>query len=203
MTDNNVLLSPSEAAELLNVSPVTLRQWSQKGRIPFQITPGGHRRYKRSELYSFAKIMGMELSDPSAPAQTGFVPGKPLQSLSILIVDDNKELCEFLKVMLERYEPNWQITLAHDGFEAGLRVQQLKPDVMIVDLNLPGLNGDELCLNIKSIDDLKHVRLIGMSGMIDAAGIDQFLRAGAEIVLEKPITQEDLTKSITSIFRVK
>ena len=203
MTDNNVLLSPSEAAELLNVSPVTLRQWSQKGRIPFQITPGGHRRYKRSELYSFAKIMGMELSDPSARAQTGFVPGKPLQSLSILIVDDNKELCEFLKVMLERYEPNWQITLAHDGFEAGLRVQQLKPDVMIVDLNLPGLNGDELCLNIKSIDDLKHVRLIGMSGMIDAAGIDQFLRAGAEIVLEKPITQEDLTKSITSIFRVK
>ena len=203
MTDNNVLLSPSEAAELLNVSPVTLRQWSQKGRIPFQITPGGHRRYKRSELYSFAKIMGMELSDPSAPAQTDFVHGKPLQSLSILIVDDNKELCEFLKVMLERYEPNWQITLAHDGFEAGLRVQQLKPDVMIVDLNLPGLNGDELCLNIKSIDDLKHVRLIGMSGMIDAAGIDQFLRAGAEIVLEKPITQEDLTKSITSIFRVK
>tara|TARA_Y100001001_G_C7958249_1_gene291501 strand:+ start:503 stop:1114 length:612 start_codon:yes stop_codon:yes gene_type:complete len=203
MTDNNVLLSPSEAAELLNVSPVTLRQWSQKGRIPFQITPGGHRRYKRSELYSFAKIMGMELSDPSAPAQTDFVTGKPLQSLSILIVDDNKELCEFLKVMLERYEPNWQITLAHDGFEAGLRVQQLKPDVMIVDLNLPGLNGDELCLNIKSIDDLKHVRLIGMSGMIDAAGIDQFLRAGAEIVLEKPITQEDLTKSITSIFRVK
>ena len=70
MTDNNVLLSPSEAAELLNVSPVTLRQWSQKGRIPFQITPGGHRRYKRSELYSFAKIMGMELSDPSAPAKT-------------------------------------------------------------------------------------------------------------------------------------
>ena len=51
MTDNNVLLSPSEAAELLNVSPVTLRQWSQKGRIPFQITPGGHRRYKKSELY--------------------------------------------------------------------------------------------------------------------------------------------------------
>jgi len=203
MTDNNVLLSPSEAAELLNVSPVTLRQWSQKGRIPFQITPGGHRRYKKSELYSFAKIMGMELSDPSAPAQTGFVPGKPLQSLSILIVDDNKELCEFLKVMLERYEPNWQITLAHDGFEAGLRVQQLKPDVMIVDLNLPGLNGDELCWNIKSIDDLKHVKLIGVSGLIDAAGIEQFLSAGAEIVLEKPITQEDLIKSITSIFRVK
>ncbi|MCP4237083.1 MAG: helix-turn-helix domain-containing protein, partial [Aestuariibacter sp.] len=36
MSDNKVLLSPSEAAEILNISPVTLRQWSQKGRIPFQ-----------------------------------------------------------------------------------------------------------------------------------------------------------------------
>ena len=92
---------------------------------------------------------------------------------------------------------------AHDGFEAGLSVQQLKPDVVIVDLNLPGLNGDELCLNIKSIDDLKHVKLIGMSSLINASVIDKFLHAGAEVVLEKPITLENLTKSITSIFRVK
>ena len=203
MSDNKVLLSPSEAAEILNISPVTLRQWSQKGRIPFQITPGGHRRYKKSELYSFAKIMGMEMSEPSGATQTDNMPGKPLQSLSVLIVDDNKELCEFLKVMLEKHEPDWKIMFAHDGFEAGLSVQQLKPDVMIVDLNLPGLNGDELCINIKSIDDLKHVKLIGMSSLINASVIDQFLHAGAEVVLEKPITQEDLTKSITSIFRVK
>lgn len=43
---------------------------------------------------------------------------------------------------------------------------------MIVDFNFLGFNGDELCLNIKFIDDLKYVRLIGMSGMIDVVGID-------------------------------
>ena len=55
------LLTPNEAAELLGVSPITLRSWATKGLLPASVTAGGHRRYRYIALATFARERGMTL----------------------------------------------------------------------------------------------------------------------------------------------
>lgn len=191
MSKSNELLTPSEAAAILMVSPVTLRQWAQKGKIPFHVTPGGHRRFHIKELKAFTNLSG-STSNTAEHA----LKEENSSIISVLIVDDNVELCHFIQAMLKQVRPEWNIILAHDGFEAGIKIQQSKPTVMLVDFNLPGLNGAELCRNIKSIEELKKIRIIGMSGNVTAENKHGLLAAGAEVVLQKPITQDKIIDSI-------
>ena len=61
------ILTPTEVAELLAVSPVTVRQWAQKGLIEARTTPGGHRRFTREAVIDFARRMAMTLPEEFAP----------------------------------------------------------------------------------------------------------------------------------------
>ncbi|MDH5570827.1 MAG: response regulator [Gammaproteobacteria bacterium] len=177
-------LTPSEAAELLMISPVTLRQWSQKGLLKFEQTPGGHRRYKRSTIQDFQQ----------QHQQSQKLTGKT--SLRVLITDDDKQIRSYLQEFLQTVSTSIIIDTAENGFEAGQKLHTFKPEILLLDLMMPGLNGFEVCKLIKKNPDLSHIRIITITGYHSNENIGMALAAGAEICLAKPVDPDQLVKSM-------
>ena len=188
--DQNAILTPTEAAKLLMISPVTLRQWAQKGKIKFHATLGGHRRFFYRDIIQFAKDKNIALLQNSGE--------QSLQVSKILIVDDDKPFVQIFETILKSHNPNWEINIAYDGFEAGIKTLQMLPDIIFIDLMLPGTLGDELCRNIKSNPELSAIRVIGITGYATKENIDDLLKAGAEAVFEKPLNFDSIYSLIDS-----
>jgi len=173
-------LTPNEVAEMMMVSPVTIRQWASKGDLPALTTPGGHRRFVRQDIEDFARQRGLALL-PVAREET-----------RILIVDDDQQFASYLKELLGMSSQAVSIELAYDGFEAGQKVETFQPNIVLLDLMMPGLDGYEVCHRMKDDPRTKSIRIIAMTGYPSDENIQHIMSEGAEICLAKPIVTDKL-----------
>lgn len=179
MKNKKKYLTPNEVAELLMVSPVTVRQWAQKGQLKAETTPGGHRRFLIHEIERFAREHGLSLQRASD------------NTFHILIVDDDEQLTRYMYELFSDHT-NVVTEIAHSGFEAGQKVQSFKPDLMLLDLMMPGINGIEVCRELKSEPSTKAIRVVAMTGHYSQENVAAILSAGAEACLKKPLEVDEL-----------
>jgi excisionase family DNA binding protein len=165
-------LTPNEVAQWMMVSPITVRGWAQKGMLQAEVTPGGHRRFRREEVERFARQWN---------------PAGNRGPLRVLIVDDDKSVVGFLKELLEGAADPVTVEVAYGGFEAGRKVHAFTPDIVLLDYMMPGIRGAEVCRQIKQIPGLANVRVIGMSGFLSPENEAELIAAGAECCLTKPL----------------
>ena len=179
-------LTPAEAAALLMVAPVTLRAWAAKGLLRAQATAGGHRRFLRRDLERFANERGLHLSD-RFPASS---------ELRVLVVDDDRLFADFLVEFL--CNRGAQAVACYEGFAAGRRVESYGPDIVLLDLMMPGIDGIEVCRGLKADKATRHIRVLAMTGFPNEASVSAVIGAGAELCLHKPLDQEKLLAAIGS-----
>ncbi len=177
-------LTPIEVAELLMVSPVTVRQWAQKGLLNAATTPGGHRRFLRREVERFARQRGLALQPPEG------------DTMRILIVDDDKLVAESLEALFQEFSDSVTVEVAYDGFDAGQKILGFQPHVVLLDLVMPGLDGFQVCARLKADPTTKASRIIAMTTFPSRDNVRRILEAGAEICLSKPLNVETLLDTI-------
>lgn len=182
-TTKNSLLTPSEAAELLHVAPTTIRHWAQNGRLPFITTPGGHRRFTREDILSLMSSSESGESD----------------NFSILIIEDDKDFADMLVQLLESFFPHVKIAVAYNGFEAGDLLHSFKPELVILDLMMSGINGFSICHRIKSTASTADINVIAMTGALTEENIERITLLGAEICLGKPLNINLLKETIAEL----
>ena len=177
ITDRKDFLTPNEVASLLMVSPITVRQWAQKGILEAQTTAGGHRRFARRIVERFARERGID------------IPGSGER---LLIVDDNRQFNDYLKALFSAQVQDLQVFSAYDGFEAGRLVQQHKPGIVLLDVMMPGIDGIEVCRTLKSDPETAHIRVVAMTGYHSPELENKMLAAGAEVLLRKPFSSDEV-----------
>lgn len=175
---NRAYMTPNEVAELLMVSPVTVRQWAQKGNLKAVTTAGGHRRFLREDVEAFAKERGIELVN-SGPVR-------------ILVVDDNRSFARYLADLLATLSEPVSVATAHDGFDAGRKTLLFEPDIVLLDLKMPGLDGFTVCQQIKDDPATENIRVIAMTGYFTPENEAKIIAAGAEACLAKPFDKNEL-----------
>lgn len=177
-------LTPGEVAELLMVSPATVRYWAARGILKSVSTHGGHRRFKRHEIERLArdKDLAIQLPDDG--------------TLRILVVDDDTNVAAYLSRFFDNLDANITTIEAHDGYAAGRHVQAFRPHIVLLDLMMPGLDGFEVCKRIKDDAVSKATRVIAMTGFYNSDNVDRALEAGAECCIEKPFDGDQLLKLI-------
>ena len=180
------LFTPFEVATLLGVSPVTVRQWAQKGLIEARTTAGGHRRFTREAVIAFAERMAMTL-----PAELAAETART----RVLIVDDDRQLNAMLVALLRARMPDAEVASAFDGFDAGRQVHRLKPALVLLDIMMPGIDGVEVCRQIKADAELARTRVIAMTGHFTPELEQRVLAAGAEALLKKPFSTDELLRA--------
>ena len=173
-------LAPGEVADMLMVSPATVRHWASKGQLNSVSTPGGHRRFLRHEIERFAREKDLTILLPDD------------DTLRILIVDDDTQVAAYLSRWLSSLDDAVTTMEAHDGYAAGRLVQVFQPHIVLLDLMMPGLNGFDVCEQIKNDAASRATRVIAMTGFYDDKNVRRALEAGAECCVEKPFNREKL-----------
>ena len=176
------ILTPTEVAELLAVSPVTVRQWAQKGLIEARTTPGGHRRFTREAVIDFARRMAMTLPEEFAPPSGS----------RVLIVDDDRQFNGMLVALFKQKYPGVEVAFAFDGFDAGRQVSRFKPTLVLLDIMMPGMDGVEVCRSLKA-DETSRSRARHRDDRHPTRELEQrIISAGAERLLKKPFSTDEL-----------
>ncbi len=191
---NKDVLTTYDIAKYCKVSPRTVVQWIGKGMINAYRTPGNHSRVKVQDFLAFLKKYNMPVSEELEVFQARD------QKKKILIVDDDRNMALSIKRILV-LEGNYRLELAFDGFDAGRKVFEFKPDLVILDIRMPGMNGYEVAQRIKEIPDLQDTKIIAISAFFEEDGKEKILSLGASACLDKPYTQEVLLEAIKKIMK--
>lgn len=186
--DRKESFSTSEVARYCHVTADTIRKWAEAGRIRVFKTPGGHRRIRRDDLVQFLRENNIPLHSDLRNA-----------AVRILVVDDEKAIVAVVRRYLERLAGPIEIEVAMDGFDAGQKVATFSPDVVFLDLRLPGMDGFEVCRRIKQKADTASIHVIAMTGYFDAETSQRIEGLGAATCLSKPFTPDDLRKALALV----
>jgi len=119
------------------------------------------------------------------------------QGYRVVIVEDHDDNRELLKVLLE-FEGH-VVDEAADGEEGLHLIEQVRPDVALIDLGLPGLDGFALAKRIRANDTLDRVGLVALSGYANPGDIEQARSAGFDEHLAKPATPERLLAAVHAV----
>ncbi|WP_437203024.1 response regulator [Planctomicrobium sp. SH664] len=174
------VFTTGEAAKICKVSQQTIIRCFDSGQLKGFRVPGSRfRRIPRDILYKFMKDNGI----PTDALESG--------KRKALIVDDDRDLVELLRDSLEA-DGRFEIRTVNNGFDAGMMVKEYRPDVIILDVMLPDINGKEVCQRVRSDPSLDDVKIVCISGMVEADRIQELRDAGANDFLQKPFEVETL-----------
>lgn len=154
--------SALEIAKLCGVVNQTAINWIRNGHLKAFNTPGGQYRVYSEDLVSFLKEQNMRVPDELREDLT-----MPVDAGLALIVDDDKDLNTILKRLLERKIEELRVAQAFDGFEAGKLLAERHPAIVLLDLDLPGVDGISLCKKIRSDESLGQPAVISMTGIAE------------------------------------
>ena len=132
------------------------------------------------------------------------IPTDALESgkRKVLVVDDDRDLVELLVDVLER-DGRFETRAVNNGFEAGMMVKEYRPDLIILDVMLPDINGKDVCVRVRNDKSLEAVKIICVSGMVEEDKIEELHRAGANEFLAKPFETERLIERICALLEIE
>lgn len=184
-TKNNKVISISGAADRCNVSRATIWRWIKIGQLKAAKTAGGHYRILKTDLKAFIREKNMhpQFRTPKAPKR-------------ILVVDDDPVIFKYFRQLLNKTD--YLLQHAANGFDAGIKIMRFRPDLVLLDLILPDINGFEVCRQIRKNPDMRHIKIIAITGHDTKENQKHILAAGADLFLPKPFNND---RALTKIKR--
>ena len=119
----------------------------------------------------------------------------------ILIVDDNAEAVDILRTRLHHH--GYEIVTAHDGEKALATARETQPDLVLLDIMMPGMDGIEVCRRLKADGSLPFMPIVMVTAKADQRDVVAGLEAGGDEYLTKPVDQAALVARVRSMLRIK
>ena len=185
------VFTTGEAAKICKVSQQTIIRCFDNGQLKGFRVPGSRfRRIPREMLYKFMKDNGI----PTDALESG--------KRKVLLVDDDVELVELMTKVLEE-DGRFEVRVATTGFDAGMMVKEYRPDLIVLDVMLPDINGKEVCHRVRADTTLEDVRILCISGMIEEEKVQELRLSGADDFLHKPFDIEDLIENMCALLEIE
>jgi len=181
------IYSALEVARVCGVVNQTAINWIKNGHLKAFQTPGGQYRVYAEDLVAFLTSRGMRVPADLAEGEA-VQPDRDL----VLIVDDDPQINTLLMRFLQKKGPSRKILQAFDGFEAGRLISERRPEALILDIGLPGIDGHGLCRRIKQDATLARPVIVAISGLDQGAEGAAIIEEGADAFFAKPLDLEGL-----------
>lgn len=175
----------SDVARICNVHRNTIIGSIRKGLLNIYRTPGGHARIAEEDLLAFCRERNLPVNL------------RGTRNDKVLVVDDDPLLTRVIKAGLEKH--NYRVRVAENGYDAGFLTLEYKPDVMLLDIMLPDIQGDLVAKRVRDSKKTEELPIIGMSAYNDQAKIDRLLESGADEFIPKPFEVVELKQRIVSL----
>jgi excisionase family DNA binding protein len=181
--------STHEVSGILGVTPSSIVKWVKLGRLKAFSTPGGHRRIAAADLVRFAQEQGMPIP-------------KLLRELTVskvLAVDDEPRFLRALENAFRPHADEFQVATADNGVDGLVLVGSLKPDFLLLDINMPRTDGFDVLKRLKSSTETRAMTVVVISGGIDAATEAKCKKLGAAMCLPKPFSNAELLEALREL----
>lgn len=185
------VFTTGEAAKICKVSQQTIIRCFDNGSLKgFRVPGSKFRRIPRDQLFAFMRDNGI----PTDALESG--------KRKVLIVDDDEELVELLSDVFEK-DGRFEVKTANNGFDAGMQVREFRPDLVVLDVMLPDINGKEVCQRIRSDETLEAVKIICISGMVEQDKVAELRMAGANDFMHKPFNVDRLLDRACDLLEIE
>ena len=185
------VFTTGEAAKICKVSQQTIIRCFDAGQLKGFRVPGSRfRRIPRDQLVQFMRENGIPTDE--------LISGKR----KLLIVDDDQDLVEVLVDVFER-DGRFEVRSVNNGFDAGMMVKEYRPDLIVLDVMLPDINGKEGCQRVRSDKTMDDVRIICISGMVEEDKVGELEAAGADDFMHKPFEVEKLIDRMCQLLDIE
>ena len=171
--------TPNDVGGLMGVHHNTIKNWIKSKQVVAFQTVGGHYRVPRREVVRLIKNRGLP------------VPEELQGPMGLVYIVDDDELIR--RAMDDSLSDDYEVYTFNNGFEALMQIGRLKPDLLILDIYMPGIDGFAMVRKLRQDDKLANLRVVGMSGKVvskeDArkAGFDEFYakKEGLRVIVDE------------------
>ena len=185
------VFTTGEAAKICKVSQQTIIRCFDSGQLKGFRVPGSRfRRIPREALYRFMKDNNI----PTDALESG--------RRRILIVDDDQGVVDLIADVLAT-DARFETRVVNNGFGAGMLAKEYHPDLIILDVMLPDINGQAVCELIRQDPTMADIRIICISGMIEEDKIAELRTAGANDFLHKPLDIDELIRRVCRLLDIE
>jgi len=125
-----------------------------------------------------------------------------IEKKKILVIDDEREVGNFITELVKSHFPNFEVKVVLDGFSAGRILSEYIPDLIVLDLMLPGINGFDVCKQIKSSKHLAGIKILAVTGYDSVENRAKILSCGADDYLAKPMDLKVLDNKIITVLNL-
>jgi two-component system OmpR family response regulator len=172
----------SEIARYCAVTNDGVLKWIKSAKLRAFSTPGGHYRISAEDFREFLQRYDM-------PVDETFFHGSR-KDRTVLIVDDERDIRDIVRRLLEELDVELKIEEARDGYEAGIKIGNLQPDLVIMDLMMPKVDGFQLCRSIRENEETSGVKVLAITAFPEQDNVKKMYDAGADLCLIKPLQLE-------------
>ena len=162
------LYTTGEVAARFAVSRVAVKKWIKRGKLVALRTPGGHFR-----------VLGEQLERYDHP---------PAEAPRILVVDDEDVVLDVIADGLRTFWPDAKLETASDGYEGLIKLGAFRPNLAVIDIRMPVLDGFEVCRRVKSNPFTRDTKILAISAHDLPTVGARALKAGADRFLAKPFS---------------
>ena len=182
------ILSTFDAARYCQVHPGTIKNWIKKDNLKAFKTPGGHRRIYKSDLDRFLKEKNIPIRCESSN-----------QRKKVLIIDSKYHRREKISRALQRWAGFFEVAAVSNCFQAGELLVLFRPDLVILEETLPGINAAEVCRHIRSSLYLKDSKIL----ILAKGSPGENITRQADAVLSRTVRGERLLAELERILGIK
>lgn len=183
-----LILGTTDISKACGVTIQTVQSWIDRGVLQAFRTPGGHRRVKREDFLKFLEKFQFPLYDEiktTAP--------------KIMIADDEQDLRESINSIIINSFPNAVVTMCSSGADALIQLGMTRPNIAIIDVFMPGLNGLQLLEKVRGFSELKLTKVLIITAHKHKISEAELLEKGADAILYKPFRTNELTETIVKL----
>jgi len=182
-------LSTGEVARYCGVSSGAVWKWVKKGRLRAYRAPGGQYLIERGAFKAFLRENDMPV-DPTFFARS---------VKRVLIIDDEPTVVEVVVRAVQQLGEGIEIATASDGFEAGLQIATFRPDLLVLDLMMPQIDGFEVCRVVRRNAATAHIKILIITAYGIHENIEKALQSGADDFMHKPLNIPSLVAKVNSM----
>ncbi len=185
---DNEFLTTGEAAKILNCSRVTIFHWIITGKIEAIRTPGRHFRIPKTSIDKFLKSLSSKTD-----------VDKDAKKIKILVVDDEPHIVNTLVLFLKKASPVFDVCGTTNSFDAGILLMTFMPDIAIIDIVMPGIDGFEIVEKIKSDPKTKHIKVIAITGYGTKENVEKIKEKGTSLCVLKPFDYYEILQHVKKL----
>jgi two-component system response regulator VicR len=185
------ILTTGQIAKICRVDPRTVTRWIDEGVLKaYELPVTGFKRVRIEDFLTFLRSHKIALPDEFLS----------LLRPRILVVDDEAGVRSAIRRTLSYPDDTaYELEFAEDGFEAGRKIAAFKPDLVVLDVLMPKLDGFSALRSIRGQAETRHIKVLVISSLIPDSERDRALDHGADDFLSKPFDDEEFRRRVTRL----